>query len=83
MSLMLLLYSVDIVAMMMLMTKEDWQMTVTESKMFIEEMEELGDIWTQEQVMSAYADHSLEDALSDRRSSLFTFAGIIERILNR
>ena len=58
-------------------------MTVKESKIFIEEMEELGDIWTQEQVMSAYADSSLEDALNDRRAALSTFSGIIGQILNR
>ena len=37
---------------------------------FIEKMEEVGDVWTEEQVNDVYGDWSFEDALADRQSSL-------------
>lgn len=37
---------------------------------FIEKMEEVGDVWTEEQVNDVYGDSSFEDALADRQSSL-------------
>ncbi|MCD7884813.1 MAG: hypothetical protein LUI87_14085 [Lachnospiraceae bacterium] len=57
-------------------------MTLNESIIFIEEMEEIGDIWTQEQAIRVYEHQSLQEALNDRRSSLAEFANIIERVLN-
>lgn len=57
-------------------------MTINESNIFIEEMEEIGDIWTQEQVMRVYEHQSLKEALNERRSSLTEFVNIIERVLN-
>ena len=41
-------------------------MTLNESNIFIEEMEEIGDIWTQEQVMRVYEHQSLKEALNER-----------------
>ena len=50
---------------------------------FIEEMEEIGDEWTPEQVEDVYGDSTLEEALADRKSSLDSFFNIIEKVLNR
>lgn len=50
---------------------------------FIEEMEEIGDKWTPEQVEDVYGDDTLEKALKDRKSSLNTFFNIIENVINR
>ena len=50
---------------------------------FIEEMESIGDEWTPEQVEDVYGDVSLEEALSDRNSSLNSLFDIIEKVLNR
>ena len=50
---------------------------------FIEEMEEIGDEWTPEQVEDVYGDSTLEEALADRKSSLGTFFDIIGKIVNR
>lgn len=37
---------------------------------FIEEMEAIGDEWTEEQVQDVYGQVSLEEALEDRKSSV-------------
>ena len=37
---------------------------------FIEKMEEVGDVWPEEQVNDVYGDSSFEEALADRQSSL-------------
>ena len=50
---------------------------------FIEEMEEIGDIWTPEQVKDVYGDSTLEEALSDRRAALGTFFDIMDKVINR
>lgn len=50
---------------------------------FIEEMEEIGDIWTPEQVKDVYGDSTLEEALADRRASLGTFFDIMDKVINR
>ena len=34
---------------------------------FIEKMEEVGDVWTEEQVNDVYGDSSFEEALADRQ----------------
>ncbi len=57
-------------------------MTAAEVNTFVETMEELGDVWTPDQVRSVYGNQSLEDALNDRRSSLSQFANIIGNVLN-
>ena len=50
---------------------------------FIEEMEEIGDEWTPEQVEDEYGDSTLEEALADRKSAVGSFFDIIEKVLNR
>ena len=50
---------------------------------FIEEMEEIGDEWTPEQVEDVYGNSTLEEALADRKSSIGTFFDIIGKVINR
>lgn len=49
---------------------------------FIEEMEEIGDQWTPEQVEDVYGDSTLEEALADRKASLNCFFDAIGKVLN-
>lgn len=49
---------------------------------FIEEMEEIGDVWTPEQVEDVYGASTLEEALSDRKASISTFFDIVGMIFN-
>ena len=49
---------------------------------FIEEMEEIGDVWTPEEVEDVYGDSSLEEALADRKSSMGMFFDIIGKVIN-
>lgn len=58
-------------------------MTKAEILTFIEEMESIGDIWTEEQVADTYGNDSLEDALKDRKSLLGMFFDNIGKIINR
>lgn len=58
-------------------------MTSTEISTFIERMEEIGDIWEEEDVRRrVYGDWSLEDALQDRMGDMFAFGSIIDTVLN-
>ena len=50
---------------------------------FIEEMEEIGDTWTPEQVKDVYGDSSLEEALADRKASLGNLFDIFGKVINR
>lgn len=50
---------------------------------FIEEMEEIGDVWTPEEVEDVYGNSSLEEALADRKSSMGMFFDIIGKVINR
>lgn len=58
-------------------------MTKSEALIFIEMFEDIVDIWTVEQVMDAYGDFSLEDAIADRKASLSHLVDIAETVLNR
>lgn len=40
---------------------------------FIEEMELIGDEWTEEQAMDVFKDKTLEEALEERKSEVDTF----------
>ena len=51
-----------------IITKEEGIMNKSEIDEFIEQMEELGDEWNEEQVERVYGDMSLEDAITKRRS---------------
>ena len=50
---------------------------------FIEKMEEVGDVWTEEQVNDVYGDSSFEDALADRQSSLDHMSDIISKVIDK
>lgn len=58
-------------------------MTKSEALIFIEMFKDIRDIWTVEQVMDAYGDFSLEDAIADRKASLSHLVDIAETVLNR
>ena len=58
-------------------------MKKSDVRTFIETMEELGDIWTEEQVQDVYGDTSLKKALKDRRASLSIMSDIIGKVINR
>ncbi len=49
---------------------------------FIEEMEDIGDVWTKEQVKDVYGDCSLEDALAERKSQVGMLFENIGRFIN-
>ena len=49
----------------------------SELSMFIEEMEEIGDVWELEDVKRVYGDVSLEEAIADRKKSVGMFLDII------
>ena len=50
---------------------------------FIEEMEPIGDHWTAEEVERVYGNTSLEAALSDRKSALNKFFGILGTVIGQ
>ena len=50
---------------------------------FIEEMEEIGDVWTPEQVEDVYGDSTLEEALADRKASIRSFFDIIGKVISK
>ena len=50
---------------------------------FIEEMEQIGDVWTPEQVENVYGDYTAEEALEDRKGNVGIFFDIIGTALNR
>ena len=58
-------------------------MTKTEINTFIEEMEHIGDVWTEEQVERCYCNYSLSEAIAERKSELGIFFDIIGKIINR
>lgn len=58
-------------------------MTKSEASLFIETFEDIGDIWTVEQVMDTYGDVSLNDAIADRKASLRHLVDIAETVLKR
>ena len=57
-------------------------MTRSEIDIFIEEMEEIGDEWTPEEVENVYGDSTLEEALKDRRTSMGMLFDIIGKVIN-
>lgn len=57
-------------------------MTNAEIQTFIETMEEIGDIWTEEQVKDIYGKTTLKNALRDRQSQIGEFANIINKVIN-
>lgn len=57
-------------------------MTKTEIETFIERMEEIGDVWEEEDVERVYGDRSLEEALEDRMGDMMAFGNIISTVIN-
>ena len=58
-------------------------MTKEEINIFIEEMEQIGDVWELEQVEEVYGECGLEEALVDRKSLLSMFFENVEKVINR
>lgn len=58
-------------------------MNKSEINQFIEEMEEIGDEWTPEEVESVYGEKSLEEAINDRKGSVGIFFDIIGKVINK
>lgn len=58
-------------------------MKKSEVNSFIEEMEEIGDVWEPEDVERVYGNSSLEEALEDRKTSLGKLFDIIGTVINR
>ena len=50
---------------------------------FIEKMDEVGDVWTEEQVNDVYGDSSFEEALADRQFSLDHMSDIISKVIDK
>ena len=57
-------------------------MSNREIKAFIDEMNKIGDYWTEEQVENTYGDCSLREALADRKALLDLFFCNIANIIN-
>lgn len=49
---------------------------------FIEQMEEIGDVWQVEDVERVYGEYTLEEALADRKSSISIWGNIMSKVLN-
>lgn len=58
-------------------------MNKQENNEFIGKMEEVGDVWTEEQVNDVYGDSSFDDALADRQSSLDHMSDIISKVIDK
>ena len=50
---------------------------------FIEKMEEVCDVWTEEQVNDVYGDSSFEDELADRQYGLDHMSDIISKVIDK
>ena len=57
-------------------------MTKAEIATFIERMEDIGDVWTEEQVQDVYGDKTLQEALDDRQASINAFGDIVNTVIN-
>ena len=58
-------------------------MTKFDAEIFIEEMEEIGDVWTVDQVLDVYGDDTLESAFEKRKSEVGIFMNIISSIIQK
>ena len=58
-------------------------MTKAEIEIFIERMEETGDVWEPDDVERVYGDRSLNDALEDRMGDMMAFGNIMAAVINR
>lgn len=55
-------------------------MTKAEVNTFIEEMEAIGDKWSEEQVIDVYGSMSLEEALANRRVSISEWFDMLSKL---
>jgi hypothetical protein len=58
-------------------------MNKQERQEFIERMEEIGDVWEDDDVKRVYGEKTFDEALSDRMTDMNAFANIIGTIINR
>ena len=57
-------------------------MTKQEIKEFIEEMQSIGDIWTEEEAENIYGNYSLSDALTERKKIIGQFFNILSTTIS-
>lgn len=60
-----------------------YAMTKFDAEIFIEKMEEIGDIWTVDQVLDVYGDDTLENSLEKRKSEVGIFMNIISSVIQK
>lgn len=58
-------------------------MNQKDAQLFIDEMKNIGDDWTIDQVMDIYGHTSLAVALSDRKNSINMLSNILDKVINR
>ena len=58
-------------------------MKKSDIEIFIEEMEQVGDKWTHEEVERVYGKMSLERALADRKKAVTMYFDAIGKVVNR
>lgn len=58
-------------------------MKKSEAEIFVDEMESMGDVWTEEQVLDVYGNNTLEEALEERKASMGTFMDIISAVIQK
>ena len=63
--------------------KEGLVMRRNEADYFIEELRTIGDEWTPEQVMEAYGDTPLVEAIRSRKRDVANYFNMINAMLNR
>ena len=58
-------------------------MKKSEAEIFVDEMESMGDVWTEEQVLDLYGNNTLEEALEERKASMEIFIDIISAVIQK
>ena len=58
-------------------------MKKSEAEIFVDEMESMGDVWTEEQVLDLYGNNTLEEALEERKASMGIFMDIISAVIQK
>ena len=58
-------------------------MTENEINTFIETLEEIGDVWTPEQVKEVYGDYTLDAAIAERKSECSKLMDILGKAINK
>lgn len=55
----------------------------SEAEIFVDEMESMGAVWTEEQVLDLYGNNTLEEALEERKASMGIFMDIISAVIQK